>query len=256
MSHSIRTEAVSNAQAVSASVMARHQLLRSKVEVRAVKANMRAYDARTPKRIKQNYVLIGVGGLLMGAAAMTGIFYKSGMLVVPQVSVTLASQATSSQTNTVANSPPAPSQTTTPAATTPVSLPPVPSVKAVNVEAIAGAKGSVFQSVPAFASTEKVLKTSTTKPIAVVPSVASPKQAEISHAKDSAGSDELGFKPAVNYTIVSIPADGVLMIQKNGETAQQLVRVGSKLPDGEELRAVKFGTKEIETNARKFTFRE
>ena len=207
--------------------------------------------------------MIGIGGFAVGALLSTAAFQSFGMLTFPEISfqqptskakVTAPAPATVPTVSSTTASPPTPPIAAkedaikivvpaTGAATQPVAAAPI----------VVDVKKSVFQASPAKPQALPAAKTKTDAAIQITPN-AQVKPTTITATKDAGSSDELGFKPASNYTIVSIPADGVLMIKKNGETTQQMVRVGGKLPDGEELRAAKPGTKEIETNSRKFVF--
>lgn len=252
MSQSIRDEAIERAQVASGAVLARQKLLRSKIETNAIRANMRAFDARTPKRITRNYLVLGAGGLIAGTVLAIGSLHMMGLLVVPQV--TLQRPATPIPASTVA-APVVPVTPPTPVAVdAPIKITPVPALAEIKPTATPPAKISVFQSAPVRPQSPNIVVKAAPVPPIKITTKTPAKLENLSHAKDASSSDELGFKPAANYSIVSIPADGVVMIKKNGETAQQMVRVGGKLPDGEELRSAKPGTKEIETNARKFVF--
>lgn len=246
-------------------VNARLALERSKNETAALNRNLRQFDATTRKRKLRNYALIGAGSFAVGALLSTVAFQSLGMLTFPEISF----QQPTSKAKVTA---PVPAQATVPTASSTTASPPTPPIAAkedaikivvsatgVAAQPVAAApivvdvKKSVFQASPAKPQAAPAVKPKTDSPIQITPN-AQAKPVTITATKDAGSSDELGFKPASNYTIVSIPADGVLMIKKNGETTQQMVRVGGKLPDGEELRAAKSGTKEIETNSRKFIF--
>lgn len=248
-------------------VNARLALERSKNENAARNRNLRQFDATTQKRKLRNYALIGIGSVAVGALLSTVIFQSLGMLTFPEISF----QQPSTKAKVTAPVPAqAQAQTTVPTAANTAANPPTPAVAAKDdpIKIIAPSTGagtqpvsaapvvvdvkkSVFQASTAKPQATPAAKPKAEKPIQITPN-SQAKPATTASTKEAGSSDELGFKPASNYTIVSIPADGVLMIKKNGETTQQMVRVGGKLPDGEELRAAKSGTREVETNSRKF----
>jgi hypothetical protein len=234
-------------------------LERSRKETAALNRNLRQFDATTRKRKLRNYALIGAGSFAVGALLSTAAFQSLGMLTFPEISF----QQPTSKAKVTAPVPvpatvPTVSSTTASPATPPIAakedaIKIVAPATSVAAPIVVDVKKSVFQTSPAKPQAAPAAKPKTDAPIQITPN-AQVKPATITATKDAGSSDELGFKPASNYTIVSIPADGVLMIKKNGETTQQMVRVGGKLPDGEELRAAKPSTKEIETNSRKFVF--
>lgn len=250
-------------------VNARLALERSKNETAALNRNLRQFDATTRKRKLRNYALIGAGSFAVGALLSTAAFQSLGMLTVPEISF---QQPTTKAKVTEPVPVQAQAQTTVPTAANTATNPPAPPIAAkddpikiiapstgagaqpVNaVPVVVDVKKSVFQASTAKPQATPAAKPKAEKPIQITPN-SQAKQATTTPTKETGSSDELGFKPASNYTIVSIPTDGVVMIMRNGETTQQMVRVGSKLPDGEELRSAKSSTKEIETNARKFVF--
>lgn len=261
MNDDLQAARLNRSEHESSVVNARLALERSKNETAALNRNLRQFDATTRKRKLRNYALIGAGSFAVGALLSTAAFQSLGMLTFPEISF---QQPTSKAKVT------APVPATVPTVSSTTASPPTPPIAAkedaikivapatiVAAQPVAAApivvdvKKSVFQASPVKPQTAPAAKPKTDAPIQITPN-AQVKPATITAIKDSGSSDELGFKPASNYTIVSIPADGVLMIKKIGETAQQMVRVGGKLPDGEELRAAKSGTREIETNSRKF----
>lgn len=264
-------------ESASERIHARYMLERSKRELAATRANIRAYDAANPKSRFRQYLVIGGGAFAAGCAVMAFVFYKPSPAVVP---VAATSKTLTPPVEVKPAVQPVPAIPVAPivSSVTPVaasSTPATPSVPQATKPAVPPVKP-----MPSAAPQTSVKAApNTTKPIAVLPikdsapqpslapapvlsptptttTAAAATPSVLSHAKDkdvTSGGDELGFKPKTNYAVVGIPADGVVMVKKNGETVQQLVRVGSKLPDGEELRAANPNTKEIETSARKFS---
>jgi hypothetical protein len=259
---------------VSDRIHARYMLERSKRELAATRANIRAYDAANPKSRLRQYLVIGGGAFAAGCAVMALVIYKPSPNNAPVIA------ASKAPTPPAIVNPPAQPIPAIPAVPTasPVAAPSTPAIPSVP-QATKPAAPPIKPTSSAAPQTSVKAAPNTTKAIGVLPIRESAPQSSpapspalsptpstpsgaaitppvLSHAKDKEvanGGDELGFKPKTNYAVVGIPADGVVMVKKNGETVQQLVRVGSKLPDGEELRAANPNTKEIETSARKFS---
>jgi hypothetical protein len=227
----------------------RYLIARSGVELSARKRNLRRFKVPLTQKIKLNrkwFFLSAAAGLgIAGAIAIRGGYLVQGAHEV------MPPKAIASQTVVSTPRPIVPEFTKT--------LPaPVKDEVLIKLEQV---KTPIARQKQQTAAPKAAIKTSATTSASSVSTLIKPtvevkpeiKSLEnLQRAKDSKDTNELGFKVSAGYTVVGIPADGVVMIKKDGEIMQQMIKVGGRFPDGEELRSASSATKQIETNAKKY----
>jgi hypothetical protein len=232
-----------------ASSKQRYLIARSGVEFEARKRNLRRFRIPLMQKIKlhKKWFFLSTAGL--GIAAIIGV--RGGYLVQESLGVT-APITTAAKTAALPSLPIVLESTKTP---------PIPTKEEVliKVEQIKVSPTKQPQQAVASKGVTKALPTSSVnpnpvliKPVAEVKTDIKPLDS-LQRAKDSKDTNELGFKVSAGYTVVGIPADGVVLIKKDGGAMQQMIKVGGRFPDGEELRSASSATKQIETNARKYS---